>query len=46
MWHLPYPSIMEMPATRRYRLITEKIELEKKREAQAEADAARARNRR
>lgn len=45
VWGLPYRTIMEMPVTRRYRLITKKSDLEKKRRAEHDAAVARARSR-
>lgn len=43
---LSYESIMEMPSSKRIRMIERKSDLEKKREAQHNSDLARARSRR
>jgi hypothetical protein len=45
VWGLPYESIMAMPSTRRYRLVAQKGDLEKKRRVAQEAAIARARSR-
>lgn len=31
-WHLPYDTVMQMPTTRRYRMILKKADLERRRE--------------
>jgi hypothetical protein len=41
---LSYADIMDMPTTRRHRLIQKKVELEKKREDHQKAEASRARS--
>jgi hypothetical protein len=42
---LSYADIMDMPTTRRHRLIRKKSDLEKKREEHQKAEASRARSR-
>lgn len=43
---LSYDEIVDMPSSKRLRLIKRKSELEKKREAQQQSDLARARSKR
>ena len=46
MWKgLSYDAIMDIPTTRRHRLILKKVDLEKRREEQRKADASAARSR-
>lgn len=44
-WHLSYAEIMDMPLTRRHRMVKKKIDLEQKRQDKANADAAQSRSR-
>ena len=46
MWQgMSYADIMDMPLTRRHRLIRKKADLEKKREEHQKAEASRAKSR-
>ena len=44
-WNVSYRSVMEMPFSRRRRMIDRKLELEQKREQNRKAEEARARAR-
>lgn len=44
-WHLSYSEVLDMPITRRHRLIKKKTDLEQKRHEQAKNDASMNRSR-
>jgi hypothetical protein len=45
VWGLSYADIMEMPLTRRHRLILKKVDLEQKREEKMRQDSSSSRSR-